>query len=123
MLQLVSLLTFFLADIVKLGEKLEIGKCLPRGSKDIYADIARFKGLIKGRKSWDDDPCNFSPILAIRDEFSLREDAFQNDCNTNMLVHFDLKSLSISKKKRNLNWKSIERVRERKIGRGGSSIE
>lgn len=71
MLQLVSLLTFFLADIVKLGEKLEIGKCLPRGSKDIYADIARFKGLIKGRKSWDDDPCNFSPILAIRDEFSL----------------------------------------------------
>lgn len=36
MLQLVSLLTFFLADIVKLGEKLEIGKCLPRGSKDIY---------------------------------------------------------------------------------------
>lgn len=71
MLQLVSLLTFFLADIVKLGEKLEIGKCLPRGGKDIYADIARFKGLIKGRKSWDDDPCNFSPILAIRDEFSL----------------------------------------------------
>lgn len=53
----------------------------------------------------------------------LREDAFQNDCNTNLLVHFDLKSLSISKKKRNLNWKSIERVRERKIGRGGSSIE
>lgn len=40
-----------------------------------------------------------------------------------MLVHFDLKSLSISKKKRNLNWKSIERVRERKIGRGGSSNE
>lgn len=64
MLQLVSLLTFFLADIVKLGEKLEIGKCLPRGSKDIYADIARFKGLIKGRKSWDDDPCNFSRFEA-----------------------------------------------------------
>lgn len=123
MLQLVSLLTFFLADIVKLGEKLEIGKCLPRGSKDIYADIARFKGLIKGRKSWDDDPCNFSPILTIRDEFSLPIYAFQNDCNTNLLVHFELKSLSISKKKRNLNWKSIERVRERKIGRGGSSIE
>lgn len=69
MLQLVSLLTFFLADIVKLGEKLEIGKCLPRGSKDIYADIARFKGLIKGRKSWDDDPCNFS-IQFLRFEAS-----------------------------------------------------
>lgn len=65
-LELVSLLTFFLADIVKLGEKLEIGKCLPRARRGsckdvyVYVDIAGFKELIKERKS-----CGVMMILVI----------------------------------------------------------
>lgn len=94
-LELVSLLTFFLADIVKLGEKLEIGKCLPRARRGsckdvyVYVDIAGFKELIKERKS-----CGVMMILVIvkvfilhiltiRDEFSL-----PIYININLLIQF-----------------------------------
>lgn len=116
-LELVSLLTFFLADIVKLGEKLEIGKCLPRARRGsckdvyVYVDVAGFKGLIKERKSYgDDDPCNckrflFCILYSRRVLFTYLHQ--YKSANSIPFVSSDFKSLSISKKKKeNLSWKS-----------------
>lgn len=133
-LELVSLLTFFLADIVKLGEKLEIGKCLPRvrrGScKDVYVyvDIAGFKGLIKERKS-----CGVMMILVIVKVFYFRysHDSrrvlftyLHQDNNINLLIQFhsflpilNLVHLKEKERKSQLEILSI-RLRERKMERG-----